>query len=97
MLRNVTITPIESQETKICTAAPDEEIVVFSLLATAGLNGSEITFAIGDYTMTFTVAEDDTIILDHKIVVPSGKSLTVTADNAGVKISASYMVNAVVY
>ena len=92
MLNNYTYTTTSSDATTaatLCAAAEGKEITVLSIMINGGEEGGDITLMIDNYKMAFTIAAEDTIVLDHKIVVVKDKPLQVTASTAGIKLCVS--------
>lgn len=90
MLNNYTYTVTTADEVyELCSAANNKELTVLSIMINGGEAGGDVTISIGDYQMAFTIAKEDTIVLDHKIVVVSGFPLKVKASAAGIKLSVS--------
>jgi hypothetical protein len=89
MLNNFTFILNENQETTICQASSTKELTILSIMMNGGENGGEIKLMIGNFDMSFTIAADDTIVLDHKIVIAAGQSLKAISISSGIKISVS--------
>jgi chorismate synthase len=89
MLNNYTHILANEVEQIICQAAQNKELTILSIMINGGSNGGEIKLLIDNFDMSFTIAVEDTIILDHKIALASGQSLKAISVGDGIKISVS--------
>lgn len=89
MLKNYTLVTTANEEATVCTAASSKELSVLSIMLNGGENGGEITLKIGTFDFSFSIAENDVVVLDNKLTLTSGQSLTVLATTAGIKVFVS--------
>jgi hypothetical protein len=90
MLNNYTYTVTTADtDYELCSAAKGKELTVLSIMINGGEEGGDVTISIGDYQMAFTIAKEDTIVLDHKIVVTNSFPMKVKASAAGIKLCVS--------
>jgi hypothetical protein len=89
MLNNYTYVLSNEVEQVVCQASQNKELTILSIMINGGSDGGEIKLLINNFDMTFTVASEDTIILDHKIALGSGQSLKALSVGDGIKISVS--------
>ena len=89
MLQNFTATSTANSSVDIIPAQPNE-LLLLSLYLNGGENGGDVTVTYpNNFTAGFTIAAEDTIVIDTQVAIPAGGILSFTADNSGIKAMAS--------
>ena len=89
MLQNFTATSAANSSVTIIPAQANE-LLLLSLYLNGGENGGDVTVTYPNgFTAVFTIAAEDTIVLDSQVAIPAGSTLSFTASAAGVKAMAS--------
>lgn len=90
MLKSYTHTTAASTSATICTAETGKELTIMSIMLNGGDTGGTITFTLSSgFTFAFSLDAKDIVVLDHKINLPTGTNLSVTADAAGIQVCVS--------
>lgn len=89
MLQNFTATSTADTAVTIIPAQSNE-LLLLSLFLNGGENGGDVTITYPNgFTAGFTIAAEDTILLDSQVAIPAGSTLSFTASDAGIKAMAS--------
>ena len=89
MLQNFTATSSANSTVNIIPSQ-SKEILLLSLYLNGGANGGTVTINYPNgFSAGFTIAAEDTIVLDSQVAIPSGSTLSFNASAAGIKAMAS--------
>lgn len=89
MLEN--FTAISTADTAVTIIpAQSNELLLLSLYLNGGTNGGNVAISYPNgFTAEFSIAAEDTIVLDTQVAMPAGSTLSFTATSEGVKAMAS--------
>lgn len=89
MLQNFTATSTANSSVNIIPAQ-NNELLLLSLYLNGGANGGDVTVTYPNgFTAGFSIAAEDTVVIDSQVAIPAGKTLAFTASAAGIKAMAS--------
>ena len=89
MLQNFTAVTVADTEVSIIPEQANE-LLLLSLYLNGGENGGDVTVTYpNNFTAGFTIAAEDTIVIDTQVAIPSGSTLSFTADSSGIRAMAS--------
>lgn len=89
MLKNFVATSTANTEVPIIPVQ-DKELLVLSLHFNGGATGGEFTINYPNgFTASFSIAAEDTIVLDSKVAIPAGSTISFNASADGIKAMAS--------
>lgn len=89
MLKNFFATSSVDTETAIVPAQTNE-LLMLSLYLNGGANGGEVTIKYPNgFSAGFTIAAEDTIVLDSQVAIPAGSSVSFTGSAEDITAMAS--------
>lgn len=93
MLKNYKVNPAADTETNLIPTLSGVDVIILSLEVSA-VTAADITITRNDGTNDYQVQSlsidvGDTIVLDHKIVIPDGHKMTVESDQADTEFTAN--------
>ncbi len=93
MLKNYKVKPAADTETNLIPTLSGVDVIILSLEVSA-VTAADITITRNDGTndyqaQSLSVDAGDTVVLDHKIVIPDGHKMTVESDQADTEFTAN--------
>ena len=89
MLKNFFATSVAETEVSIIPSQTNE-LLVLSLYFNGGENGGDFKVIYPNgFSASFTIAAEDTIVLDSQVAVPTGSSISFIGSDSGITAMAS--------
>jgi hypothetical protein len=89
MLKNFFATSVAETEVSIIPSQTNE-LLVLSLYFNGGENGGDFKVIYPNgFSASFTIAAEDTIVLDSQVAVPAGSSISFIGSDSGITAMAS--------
>lgn len=93
MLKNYKVNPAADTETNLIPTLSGVDVIILSLEVSA-VTAADVTITRNDGTNDYQVQSlsidaGDTIVLDHKIVIPDGHKMTVESGQADTEFTAN--------
>jgi hypothetical protein len=93
MLKNYKVKPAANTETDLIATLSGVDVIILSLEISAP-TAANITIKRNDGTndympQTLIVSASDSVVLDHKIVIPNGHKMTVESDQTDTEFTAN--------
>ena len=92
-LKNYKVKPAADTETNLIPTLSGVDVIILSLEVSA-VTAAEVTITRNDGTndyqaQSLSIAAGDTVVMDHKIIIPDGHKMTVKSDQADTEFTAN--------
>ena len=89
MLKSYVVNSVANEEVQICGTRDGIDLTIMSVLVNGGEEGGNFTLKLGDYQEKYTLDADDTMVLDHKIMLGADQTYSIIAEVNGISVCVS--------